>query len=530
MKRRSIGSFVLILGIAVLAVLPILLKGIPYAPDSSSYYRICTSFYQDLRQGDWFPSWVATSFGGYGDLSVRFYPPLTFYVAALFRTLTGNWYTASLLLFILFSLTGALGVFFWASSLITRKWAVVSAAIFCFLPFHVTELFTAFMFPQFAAAGFLAFSLGFVERICQDSKGKYLYVAGLGAAYGLLILTNLPLALIGSLALALYSGLRLRRDHPISQLSALMVGAILGLLSSGFFLIKVLTETKWLSGDKNNYRGWYDYSNNFLLTSGPEGSSLWLLNLIAVVTLVALLPSSILLLKHHRKRYAPVVYLAYAALFMSIPLSKPLWLIIPKLPEVQFPWRWLSVVTITCALLAGITFPHWLVMARTRHRPVAILALSTLLIAISFSIFQLIKGSIFMDRTGFYSLINEIETKSADQYWLPVWTPQPPTDRPGASLLSNQTFRVTNAGATKIKTLYYPHWRAFMGGASLPVSPDADGSIVVNAARAGEIRIVWVEPFVVQAAKVLSLIVWCLILGTLAFYNFRQRVSPLSHL
>jgi uncharacterized membrane protein len=525
MKSRSIPSFVFILGLAVLANLPILLKGIPYGPDTLAFYRICISFHQALRQGDWFPSWVATSFGGYGDLSVRFYPPLTFYAAALFHAVTGNWYTASLLMITLFSFTGALGVYFWASSLIMRKWAIVSAAVFCFLPFHVTELYTAFMFPQFAAAGFLAFSLGCVERICQQRECNYLYVAGLGAAYGLLILTNLPLTVIGSLTLALYSCLRLSRGQIISQLSALIVGAILGLLSSGFFLIKVLTETKWLSGDKNSYRGWYDYSNNFLMSSGPEGSALWLVNLIAVLTLVALLPSSFLLLKDHRKRYAPAVLLGFAALFMATPVSKPLWLIIPKLAEVQFPWRWLSVVTIVCALLAGVAFPHWLAMARSRYRPVALIAFSTLLIAITFSMFQLIKGAIFKDRTEFNSSITGIEMKSADQYWLPVWTPHPPTDQAGASLLSNQTFRAPTAGTIKLKALYYPHWHAFMGDLALPVSPDADGSIILNAARAGEIRVVWIEPLVVKAARVLSLIVWCLLLGILVFYNFRERVS-----
>jgi hypothetical protein len=265
------------------------------------------------------------------------------------------------------------------------------------------------------------------------------------------------------------------------------------------------------------------------MTSGPEGSALWLVNLIAVVTLVALLPSSLLLLKHHRKRYGPAVLLGFAALLMATPVSKPLWLIIPKLAEVQFPWRWLSVVTIVCALLAGVTFPDWLAMARSRYRPVALIAFSTLLIAITFSMFQLIKGAIFKDRTEFNSLITGIEMKSADQFWLPVWTPHPPTDQAGASLLSNQTFRVPTAGTIKIKALYYPHWHAFMGDVSLPVSPDADGSIILNAARAGEVRVVWIEPLVVKAARVLSLIVWCLFLGILVFYNFRQRVSRPSH-
>ncbi|MDX6692503.1 MAG: hypothetical protein QOF02_106 [Blastocatellia bacterium] len=527
MKRRAVPTIVFILGVALLAVLPVLIKGLPYGPDSTAYYRICLAFYQDLRQGDWFPAWVANSSGGYGDLSVRFYPPLTFYLASLFRALTGDWHRASLLLFYLFSVVGAAGVYFWAASLTARKWAIIAAAVFCFLPFHVTELYTAFMLPQFAAAGFLAFALGCVERICQSRRRDCCYVAGLGSAYALLILTNLPLALIGSLSLALYAALRLTRSHLKRQLAALAVGATLGLLASGFFLIKVLTETKWLSGDKNHYRAWYDYGNNFLLSSGPEGSALWLVNLIAAATLVALLPSSILLLKQQRRRYAPLVVLAFAALFMATSLSKPLWLIIPKLAEVQFPWRWLSVTTITGAVIIGVAFPQWLVVARGRYRPLAILAFGVLLIAVSFSALQLMKGAVFLSREAFNGLIAQTETKEgteADQYWLPVWArPSPSLPQPGASLVSGQTFSAANAGTIKIKTFYYPRWHAFMETESLPVSPDSDGSMLLSVPRSGEVRVVWVEPLAAQAAKALSLLVWCLLLGALIFYNFRQE-------
>jgi hypothetical protein len=95
-------------------------------------------------------------------------------------------------------------------------------------------------------------------------------------------------------------------------------------------------------------------------------------------------------------------------------------------------------------------------------------------------------------------------------------------------IISNQTFSVTNAGSMKIKALYYPRWHAFMGDESLPVAPASDGSIVVSVARAGEIRLVWIEPLAVQAAKVLSLIIWCLLLSILAFYSFRRRATAFS--
>jgi len=532
MKRRNVPGFVFIFGIALLPILPILIKGIPYGPDVGNYYRICLSFAENLRQGNLFPAWAAASFGGAGDLSVRFYPPLTFYVASLFRSVTGDWYTASLLLFTFFSLTGAAGVYFWASSLTRRKWALMTAGIYCFLPFHVAELYTGFMLPQFAAAGFLALSLGCIERICQNRNRTPLYVTGLGAAYGLLILTNLPLTVIGSLSLVFYSGLRMRRSHLTRHLGALAVGAVSGLLASGFFLVKILTETKWLSGDKNNYRAWYDYSQNFLFTPAPQqGSQLWLLNLIAAITLLALLPSSLLLLKQGRRRYAPLVLLAFAALFMSTPLSKPLWLIIPRLAEVQFPWRWLAMVTLVCAVIVGVALPRWLVVARSRsrHRPVALFALGAILIAVSFSWFQLIKGTVFTDRTAFNKSLVGIETTSADQYWLPVWTPEPPsTAQVGTSLSSGQTFSVTEAGAFKLKTLYYPHWHAYMGDESLSVAPAPDGSIVVEAGRSGDIRLEWVEPSAVRAATVLSLIVWGLLLSALAFFSFRRRTTSIK--
>src|SRR5260370_16301922 len=44
---------------------------------------------------------------------------------------------------------------------------------------------------------------------------------------------------------------------------------------------------------------------------------------------------------------------------MATPLSRPVWAIVPKLSEIQFPWRWLSVVSLMGALLVAASIPKW---------------------------------------------------------------------------------------------------------------------------------------------------------------------------
>src|SRR5437588_9661638 len=78
--------------------------------------------------------------------------------------------------------------------------------LYALAPYRLNEVYQASLLSEYAACSILPFAFAFVERICRK-KSKY-DVFGLAGSYGLLILTHLPLTVIGSLSLALYALVR----------------------------------------------------------------------------------------------------------------------------------------------------------------------------------------------------------------------------------------------------------------------------------------------------------------------------------
>jgi uncharacterized membrane protein len=83
------------------AIVPAILWGIPSNLDLTNHFRFTLPFYDAIAAGDLYPGWLAESNGGYGDPSFRFYPPALYYLLALARLVIGNWYGATLVVFVL---------------------------------------------------------------------------------------------------------------------------------------------------------------------------------------------------------------------------------------------------------------------------------------------------------------------------------------------------------------------------------------------------------------------------------------------
>jgi len=345
-----------------LALLPALLFGVPSNPDLSNHYHFALPFYDAIAAGNFHPGWFASANHGFGDPVVRFYPPALYYLMAMARAITGNWYVGTLALFSVISVAGAFGAYFWARSFLPRNTAMWAGVIYAFTPYHVAEFYQAAQLAEYAAGASLLFALGFTKRISDQGRSRH--VAGLALAYACLILTHLPLAVMGSVSLLVYALVCLKRESWQTTFLKMGLAAGVGLAASAFYWVTVVAEMRWIVADGAQPDPMLDYSKNFIFSSfSPESSlTIWWMNILMLATLAMFLPALVLLKKStsaltDRSLKAGLVLLTFSVL-MSTQLSKWAWIVISPLQKTQHPFRWLAVTSAVAPILMAASIPY----------------------------------------------------------------------------------------------------------------------------------------------------------------------------
>src|SRR5712691_7649605 len=502
---KRFGPVLLALFAGALALLPVVIWGMPNNNDLANHYHFALPFYEAIQRGDIHPVWLASLNFGYGDAVVRFYPPALYYLLAAGRALTGNWYSGSLLVLTLLSALGSFAAYFWARSYMPRHIAVWAAVFYALMPYHLAEVYQAAQLAEFAAGAALLFSLAFTKRLCDH--GRLRDLVGLAASYALLILSHLPLAVFGSLALLVYALLNIPRDRVRSTIPNLAAAVLLGLAASSFYWGTMVTEMKWIVGDGVNPDPLLDYRRNFVFSSfSPEKSeTIWWMGLLAIATIMMLLPAAVIFVKKFsapsKRSLVTVAVLVMFSVAMSTWISKPLWAAIPFLRMAQHPFRWLAVTSAVAPILMAASVPFWVERLRRPRRAVALAMARLVLIAASFSISQTVRGATYLSRPTFEQLLKPLNEAPGIIEWLPVWANAsahgrpsyekcvPPLGTPATidageraihindwSDLS-RTFEVASGRAleARVSTFYYPHWNATANGQALSTRPSADG-------------------------------------------------------
>lgn len=292
---------VLIVALAAMAVLlPIMIFGIPNGADLPNHLRFALPFYESIQSGHFHPGWLAESNYGLGDPRFIFYPPGLYYLLSATRMLTGEWYSASILAFVILSVAGGLGAYFWARAIFTPSVAMWTGVIYSLAPYRLNELYQASLLSEYAACSILPFVFAFVERVIRR---KSIYdVVGLGASYALLILTHLPIAVVGSIALAIYVLLRVEKKAFWATITRFAVGTTLGLAASAFFWTSMLAELSWIKGSGANPNPYYDYRLNFLFSPAAlTNRNTWYANILALAVIGFLLPGIVFLARSFKQ-------------------------------------------------------------------------------------------------------------------------------------------------------------------------------------------------------------------------------------
>jgi 6-pyruvoyl-tetrahydropterin synthase related domain len=511
----------------VLLMLPMVILGIPKGGDLPNHFHFALPFYDELRAGNWHPGWLADSNWGYGDPRFRFYPPGLYYLLAAARVVTGNWYYAAICTFGILTVVGGLGAYWWARDFCQPRIAVFAGLLYLIAPYHINELYQASFLAEYAACAVLPFTFLFVEKICR--RRKAMDIAGLSASYALLVLTHLPLAVIGSLALLVYALMRLERKLWITNALRLGLSVGLGLGGSIFFWGTMLAELKWIKGSSIAPNPYYDYRLNFVFSpSSMTNLNNWFAKLLGFSMLAFLLPALLVSWRMFRSRERGVksmIALSFASFLMATPLSYPLWKVIPKLSEVQFPWRWLAITSLTGSVLLALSFPEWSASFRQSLQPRKLAVAFVFALSIVYVGTILLDNGVFLKRPAFDAMLRDLPGALSFKDWTPVTASdllhiqkmQANVEADGREVAitswdaQHRAFHVAAGAETsaRVWTYYYPHWKAFANGQALSVTAAPDGAIQIRLpADAADVDLVFQEPKRTQIAGTLSLISW----------------------
>jgi len=556
---KRFGPALLALFAGALALLPAVIWGVPNNNDLSNHYHFALPFYEAIQRGDLHPGWLASPNFGYGDTVVRFYPPALYYLLAAGRALAGNWYGGSLLVLTLLSALGSFAAYFWARSYVPRHIAVWAAIFYAFMPYHLAEVYQAAQLAEFGAGAALLFSLAFTKKLCDHGRVRDL--AGLAASYALLILSHLPLAMFGSLALLVYALLNIPKNRLRGTIPKLMTAVLLGLAASSFYWSTLVAEMKWIVANGVNPDPLLDYRRNFVFsTFSPEkNETIWWMGLLAIATIMMLLPGVVIFGKKFSapgKRSLPALaVLVTFSLMMSTQISKPVWAAIPFLSMTQHPFRWLAVTSAVAPIMMAASVPFWVERLRRPRRAAALAMAGLILIATSFSISQTVRGATYLSRPTFEQMLKPLNEAPGIIEWLPVWANASAQGKPsyekcvpppvipakieaGERVIRikewndlSRTFEVETGRAREahVSTFYYPHWTATANGQPLSIRPAADGALSISLPpERVTVNLRFREPSRVKLSSVVSIISWTLLASFLIFGAFVSQHEPIE--
>ncbi len=176
-----------------------------------------------LKSGTLYPRWLPWSYDGLGAPIFYFYPPLAFYLTALFGLLGISTYGSLIAAFGTALAASGLSMFNWLRGWTKRP--LLAALFYMAAPYHLMDFYRRGALAEFAAFAFIPLvALGMRRAIGTRSP------AWLALAYAGLILTHLPAALLASvLLIAPWGIVATMRDRQAAAPLAIGIGLGLGL-------------------------------------------------------------------------------------------------------------------------------------------------------------------------------------------------------------------------------------------------------------------------------------------------------------
>ena len=550
-RKRNIISILLFAFIAFYCTWPLFIHhGLPYIDDMVFHSFQANQFDRAIRDGVFYPRWIPDANNGYGSANFIFYAPLSYYLVSAIRLFTPSLTTAMIAAIWLGFFLSGVTMFVATNKMFGGTGNPLPAIIYQILPFHLGDLYTRGTFAELVAFVWFPLVLYFIHEIFK-SRNRMAFI-GLSISYAALILTHLVSGFIFTIVIGtylVYNYFLLKDRRP---LTSALFSLALGIGLSSVYLVPAIFEQKFVQIDYILNCPVGDYKKNFLFMwdKFQPGLRNFYLPLHTIVFVEIILFLFIILSTRKNGRRLSnssqekfFIFLFLFALFLTTPLSRPIWDIVPGFPFLQFPWRWVTVMELSlCLLTAAVLSVKGMSGSglTTIGKRVVVYFIITLSLV---SLNTILKGS---------HLISRITVSSVDiREYTPRWAGDirkimPATATGRVSVISGKALtdiiewktekRVISLDAStpavlRVSTFYYPGWEAGIDDSKAEIMIEKESGAMLIDIPAGRHKLVleFVDTPLRYYAKIISLVSFCVIVLVVFFSKKSDRnlASPI---
>ena len=508
--------------------------------------------------------WVPDMGYGFGFPLFNFYPPLPYLIGQGIRLLGFAFTDTVKVIFSLSLLLSGLGMYFLAKEFFGRLGGLISAVFYIWAPYHALDIYVRGAMNEAWALALFPFILWTSYRLIIEKKNLTKWVIGLALSwFGLLTSHNL-MVLIFTPVFAVWCLLFVRQKR-WKRLPHLAVSGILAFGLAAFFTIPAIIEQKYVQVN-TLISGYYDYSGHFVSLNQmllsrfwgyggsifgtgdgmafPIGHFHWLVSILVVLYFFYRYVKT----KKVDKLTLIVGFLiltGWFAAFMAHSRSTFIWLNLPILAFVQFPWRFLTITTFAFSFVAGA-----LALILGKKKKILLAVSSILLVAIvvwNWEFFRIERRGPVSDAEKFSGEAWRIQQTAGIYDYLPKTARMAPQAQrakmvdvvEGEAKVENESqgtdwasFKAnvqSKKALVRIGIFHFPNWRIFVDGAEVGIfipKEEEWGRMYIELSQGShDVYLKLYNTPVRTASNAISLVSW---VGLLTFPFWKRKLGVLK--
>jgi len=339
---------------------PFFFRGSPSGHDFEFHLYTWLEVLSQWKQHVFYPRWAALAQFGYGEPRFVFYPPASWTLGAGLSAVFPWRLVPSIYIWIVLMAAGV-SMFLLARNWLDRSDATFAAVLYAVNPYHVLIVYWRSAFAELLASCLLPLLLLLLLR--ADETGRRTSLS-LGVLLAAAWLVNAPSAVMihYSLALLMIVIAWQRRSPRILLTSGAAV--LLGAGLAAFYLVPAIYEQKWVNIAQAVSEGLRPV-DSFLFTHTTDADHNRFNYLVSSVAVAEILLTAIAAWAARRWRdtngalWISLVLWGAVCAALMLPVTLPLWDVLPKLGYMQFPWRWLLCLGVPFSLLTALGARRW---------------------------------------------------------------------------------------------------------------------------------------------------------------------------